>query len=41
VRWANNMSYAEPSENKPLTWHYVTEACLPKVVLDMREAQRQ
>jgi hypothetical protein len=34
TRWANNMKYAEVTENKPLTWHYPGRNCLPQVVLD-------
>jgi hypothetical protein len=41
VRWANNMQHAEVSENRQLTWHYVSRDCLPAVVLEALARQQQ
>jgi hypothetical protein len=41
VRWANNMTHAEVSENKPLTWHYPGQGCLPPVVMEILSQQGQ
>jgi hypothetical protein len=40
VRWANNMQHADVTEDKPLTWHYVTQDCLPATVIQALAAQQ-
>lgn len=41
VRWANNMKHAPPADDKPLTWHYPGQECLPAIVLEMLAQQQE